>query len=63
MVYLTWYIEGGGQDMIQELFADYNVMGLSVMTIGRAEMFGYSNTPLDSMDDFEGQVAHPYLPS
>jgi TRAP-type mannitol/chloroaromatic compound transport system substrate-binding protein len=54
MVYLTWYLQGGGQDLIQEMFTDYNVMGLSVMTIGRAEMFGYSNTPLDSMDDFEG---------
>ncbi len=54
MVYITWYLEGGGEEMIQELFADYNVMGLSVLTIGRAEMFGYSNTPLDSMDDFEG---------
>lgn len=54
MVYLTWYLEGGGEELIQELFTDYNVMGLSVMTIGRAEMFGYSNTPLDSMDDFEG---------
>jgi TRAP-type mannitol/chloroaromatic compound transport system substrate-binding protein len=54
IVYITWYLEGGGEEMIQELFADYNVMGLSVLTIGRAEMFGYSNTPLDSMDDFEG---------
>ena len=54
MVYLTWYLQGGGEDLIQEMFADYNVMGLSVLTIGRAEMFGYSNTPLDSMDDFKG---------
>jgi TRAP-type mannitol/chloroaromatic compound transport system substrate-binding protein len=54
MAYITWYLEGGGEELIQELFADYNVMGLSVLTIGRAEMFGYSNTPLDSMDDFEG---------
>jgi len=54
MVYLTWYLEGGGQELIQEMFADYNVMGLSVMTIGRAEMFGYSNTPLETMADFKG---------
>lgn len=54
MVYLTWYLQGGGEEMIQELFTDYNVMGLSVLTIGRAEMFGYSNTPLDSMGDFKG---------
>ncbi len=54
MAYITWYLEGGGEELIQEMFADYNVMGLSVMTIGRAEMFGYSNTPLDSMDDFKG---------
>jgi TRAP-type mannitol/chloroaromatic compound transport system substrate-binding protein len=54
MAYITWYLEGGGQDLIQELFTDYNVMGLSVMTIGRAEMFGYSNTPLETMADFKG---------
>lgn len=54
MVYLTWYLQGGGQDIIQEMFADYNVMSISVMTIGRAEMFGYSNTPLETMADFKG---------
>lgn len=54
MVYLTWYLQGGGEEIIQEMFADYNVMGLSVMTIGRAEMFGYSNTPLETMADFKG---------
>lgn len=54
MAYITWYLEGGGQDLIQELFTDYNVMGLSVLTIGRAEMFGYSNTPLETMADFKG---------
>jgi len=54
MVYLTWYLQGGGEELIQEMFTDYNVMGCSVLTIGRAEMFGYSNTPLDSMDDFKG---------
>ena len=54
MAYITWYLEGGGQDLIQELFTDYNVMGLSVLTIGRAEMFGYSNSPLETMADFEG---------
>lgn len=54
MVYLTWYLQGGGEDLIQEMFADYNVMGLSVLTIGRAEMFGYSNTPLETMADFKG---------
>jgi TRAP-type mannitol/chloroaromatic compound transport system substrate-binding protein len=54
MVYLTWYLEGGGEELIQEMFADYNVMGVSVMTIGRAEMFGYSNTPLETMADFKG---------
>ena len=54
MVYLTWYLQGGGEEMLEEMFADYNVLPCSVMTIGRAEMFGYSNTPLDSMDDFKG---------
>jgi TRAP-type mannitol/chloroaromatic compound transport system substrate-binding protein len=54
MAYITWYLEGGGEELIQEMFADYNVMGLSVMTIGRAEMFGYSNTPLETMADFKG---------
>ncbi len=54
MVYLTWYLQGGGEELIQEMFTDYNVMGLSVMTIGRAEMFGYSNTPLETMADFKG---------
>jgi TRAP-type mannitol/chloroaromatic compound transport system substrate-binding protein len=54
MVYLTWYLEGDGEELIQEMFADYNVMGVSVMTIGRAEMFGYSNTPLETMADFKG---------
>jgi TRAP-type mannitol/chloroaromatic compound transport system substrate-binding protein len=54
MVYLTWYLEGGGEELIQEMFSDYNVMGVSVMTIGRAEMFGYSNTPLETMADFKG---------
>ncbi len=54
IAYITWYLEGGGQDLINELFTDYNVMGLSVMTIGRAEMFGYSNSPLETMADFDG---------
>jgi len=54
MAYITWYLEGGGEELIQELFADYNVMGLSVLTIGRAEMFGYSNSPLEKMSDFKG---------
>lgn len=54
IAYLTWYLEGGGEDLINELFTDYNVMGLSVMIIGRAEMFGYSNSPLETMADFEG---------
>jgi TRAP-type mannitol/chloroaromatic compound transport system substrate-binding protein len=54
MAYITWYLEGGGEELIQELFADYNVMGLSVLTIGRAEMFGYSNSPLEKMADFKG---------
>ena len=54
MAYITWYLEGDGEDLIQELFEDYNVMGLSVLTIGRAEMFGYSNSPLEKMSDFKG---------
>jgi TRAP-type mannitol/chloroaromatic compound transport system substrate-binding protein len=54
MAYITWYLEGGGEELIQELFTDYNVMGLSVLTIGRAEMFGYSNSPLETMADFKG---------
>ncbi len=54
IAYITWYLEGGGQDLLNELFTDYNVMGLSVLTIGRAEMFGYSNSPLVTMADFEG---------
>lgn len=54
MVYLTWYLQGGGEDLIQEMFTDYNVMGCSVLTIGRAEMFGYSNKPLTTMADFKG---------
>jgi TRAP-type mannitol/chloroaromatic compound transport system substrate-binding protein len=54
MVYITWYLQGGGEALLEQAFADYNVLPCSVMTIGRAEMFGYSNTPLDSMDDFEG---------
>jgi len=54
MVYLAWYLQGGGEELIQEMFTDYNVMGCSVMTIGRPEMFGYSNKPLKSMADFKG---------
>jgi len=54
MAHITWYLEGGGLGLINELFADYNVLGLSVMTIGRAEMFGYSNSPLETMADFKG---------
>jgi TRAP-type mannitol/chloroaromatic compound transport system substrate-binding protein len=54
MAYITWYLEGDGEELINELFTDYNVMGLSVLTIGRAEMFGYSNTPLETMADFKG---------
>jgi TRAP-type mannitol/chloroaromatic compound transport system substrate-binding protein len=33
---------------------DYNVVGVSVALIARAEMFGFSNIPLDTLDDFDG---------
>ncbi|MBA7537146.1 Monocarboxylate 2-oxoacid-binding periplasmic protein [subsurface metagenome] len=54
IVYLAWYLQGGGQDLINEMFTDYNVLSIGVQIIGRAEMFGYSNTPLETMADFKG---------
>jgi TRAP-type mannitol/chloroaromatic compound transport system substrate-binding protein len=54
MEYLTWWYKGGGDELFQETVKDYNVMGVSLLTVGRAEMFGYSNKPLTSMADFKG---------
>lgn len=52
--YLTWYLSGGGEELFQEMVKDYNVVGVSVALIARAEMFGFSNIPLDTLDDFNG---------
>jgi len=52
--YLTWYLEGGGEELFQEMVKDYNVVGVSVAQITRAEMFGFSNKPLTTLEDFKG---------
>jgi TRAP-type mannitol/chloroaromatic compound transport system substrate-binding protein len=52
--YLTWYLEGGGEELFQEMVKDYNVVGVSVAQITRAEMFGFSNKPLNTLEDFKG---------
>jgi len=54
MEYLTWYLEGGGEELFQEMVKDYNVVGVSIAQITRAEMFGFSNKRLDSLDAFKG---------
>lgn len=54
MEYLTWYLEGGGEELFQEMVKDYNVVGVSIAQITRAEMFGFSNKPLNTLDDFKG---------
>jgi len=52
--YLTWYLSGGGEPLFQEMVKDYNVVGVSVAQITRAEMFGFSNVPLSTLEDFKG---------
>ena len=52
--YVTWYFEGGGEELGNEMVKDYNVINIAMASMTRAEMFGFSNKPLDSLDDFEG---------
>ena len=52
--YLTWYLDGGGKELLDRMVKDYNVVNVSVAQIGRAEMFGFSNKPLTSLADFKG---------
>lgn len=54
MEYLSWYLDGGGEELFNEMIKDYNVVGVSVAEISRGEMFGFSNKPINSLDDFKG---------
>lgn len=52
--YLTWYLNGGGKELADRMIQDYNVVNVSIAQIGRAEMFGFANKPITTLDDFKG---------
>ena len=52
--YVTWYLVGGGEELCNRMIEGYNVVNVSVCQITRGEMFGFSNKPLTTLDDFKG---------
>ncbi len=49
---LAWYYTGGGDEIVNQIFADY---GIAVAAIpGEAEIFCHSNVKLENMSDFNG---------
>ena len=51
---LVWYYEGGGRELETRMMEGYNVFTIAYATLARAEMFGHSNKPLESLADFKG---------
>jgi TRAP-type mannitol/chloroaromatic compound transport system substrate-binding protein len=54
--YLAWSYEGGGLDLIHEMYdrAGYDVHVVGPPLCTSAEMFGWANKPLDSLEAFDG---------
>jgi len=52
--YASWYYYGGGEALLEEMCKDYNVTNPAMSSVTRAEMFGFSNKPLNTLDAFEG---------
>ncbi len=51
--FLAWYYVGGGEELANEIWADYGVTSIGAIP-GAAELFCHSNVKLESMADFEG---------
>jgi len=54
--YLAWNYEGGGIDVLQEMYdeAGYDVHVVAPILVTSAELFGWANKRLDSLEAFEG---------
>jgi len=49
-----WIFEGGGQDLYNAQFADYNIHSVAPFNFGPAELFCHSNKPIRTLEDFQG---------
>ncbi|MDX5432461.1 MAG: TRAP transporter substrate-binding protein [Halomonas sp.] len=51
--YLAWHYFGGGQELLEEIYADYNVQPLLCSMIG-PEAAGWFAEPLENLDQIDG---------
>lgn len=51
--YLAWMKQGGGEDMMKELYASYNIVSMMCGLLA-AEGGGWYRKPIDSVDDMKG---------
>ncbi|MHA1734873.1 MAG: TRAP transporter substrate-binding protein [Candidatus Thorarchaeota archaeon] len=51
--YLAWLYEGGGEELWQEMYKDYDVKNFP-FTMNGPELFGWYHKPIKSFDDFKG---------
>lgn len=49
---LAWYYVGGGDEIVNNIFADYGIAAAAIP--GEAEIFCHSNVELQNMADFKG---------
>ena len=52
--YIMWLYHGDGLELWQELYEDYNFGYVAPAGLNSTEIFAWSNTPIDSLDDFNG---------
>lgn len=49
-----WIYAGGGQELYNAQFDDYNIHSVAPFNFGPAELFCHSNKPITTLEDFQG---------
>jgi len=49
-----WIYQGGGQELYNAQFDDYNIHSVAPYQFGPAELFCHSNKPITTLEDFKG---------
>ncbi len=52
--FLAWTYQGGGDELMKEVFERYGVTYLTMGTVSGAELFCHSNVKLEKVSDFKG---------
>lgn len=60
MPFLTWFYEGGGIELMREMYAKYNFGFAGICGILPPEDFAWSHKPITTLDDFKGLKYRTY---